>query len=59
MNEFFKTIIGVLGLVAMTMAFFCPIAISYSTGNWWYMFLFFATWIPSVAIAIITKEMIE
>lgn len=39
------------GVIIPGLIFLSPIAISWMSSNWWYMFLFFVTWLPAIVIA--------
>ena len=55
MNEVLELGIVFIGLLTAVAMEFSPILISYLTGNWWFMFLFAITWIPSLIIIMLTS----
>lgn len=52
------SILGICGIL-MIFAYFSPILISYLTENWWYMFLFLISWIPTLGVLIILKGLLH
>lgn len=53
MSTFWKlTILGIMGLILLA-TFFSPAIISIITGNWWFMLLFWISWIPTYAEVLI------
>jgi hypothetical protein len=39
--------------------FFSPILICALSGNWWFMFLFFVSWIPAIVTIVVAGIIIE
>lgn len=55
MNLIIEGIISLMGLILVLGCLFFPFMVSFSTGNWWYCFLFTISWIPACFIATIIK----
>lgn len=54
-TEIYEGVVIIVGLVAIVIAFFCPIILSIWTGDWFHMFLFLISWIPTFGVIAIMK----
>ena len=50
-----ETVVIISGILAIVVSFFCPIIISAWTGDWFYMFLFLISWIPTLGVILLLK----
>ncbi len=59
LKDLILIIIFIILLILLLATFFSPFIISFITGNWWFIFLFTVTWIPTwfevLIIGIIAK----
>ena len=54
-SEFFL----MLFFLFATAEFFSPVLICVLANNWWFMFLFFVSWIPALATIVMAGILIE
>jgi hypothetical protein len=59
MKNFLKNLITIIALLIAVYVLFCPIHIVLITWNFWYLFLFFVTWIPATIFAKIALFIID
>jgi len=45
-----KKLFYIVWVISLIVSFFFPIVISFITWNFWYMLLFFMSWIPTLAL---------
>jgi len=57
--SFLKTLLASIITIVGILTFFSPILISVLTGNYWYIFLFFVTWIPTIIFMVVAKAIID
>lgn len=54
-----KLTITIIFTLLSIISFNLPFIAVFTTGNWWYMFLFFISWIPSIVFLVIAKAIVE
>lgn len=59
MRTGFQNFLLVFFMIISGIFFMSPVLISALTGNWWYIFLFFVTWIPALGTIILAGIFIE
>jgi hypothetical protein len=57
--KIFLVILLILSFIIMAVTFFSPIIIALVTGNWWYLFLFIVTPIPTMAEIIVFTGLLD
>lgn len=59
MNDIvYNFFLGLFFLIA-TAEFFSPVLICALSNNWWFMFLFFVSWIPALATIVMAGILFE
>jgi len=59
MKTILEIILILFGFSLILGFLFMPLIAVILTGNWWYLFLFFVSWIPAIFAALILKGVIE
>jgi hypothetical protein len=55
-----KDFFGLIFIIIIPLIiFFIPLIVSLFTGQWWYLFLFFVTWLPALIIAAFSASVYE
>lgn len=58
MKKFLIDVVLIISIIILGFIFLFPIIISIITDNWWFLFLFWVSWIPTVVVAMIVLSII-
>lgn len=59
MSYFTETVVIIMGILVILALEFSPLIVAAVTGNWWYMFLFLVSWIPTAVVIMILRGIID
>ena len=59
MNSFMEGLLGIIGFIIIGIIFSFPLIIAAIMNNWWFMFLYFVSWIPTFVFGVLIKAFID